>query len=104
MGRVYLTYYNNNLVCIVQVLRSSDYHFDTRIILAAAAIPIPDPASVDETEAIPDANQPTQQPSTEDEDLNEEVVNDVDVIAEVKLSSTVRKFDLFTITFPSPCY
>jgi hypothetical protein len=57
---------------------------------------------MNETEAISDADQPTRQTSTEDEDPNEEVVNDLDVIAEVKLPSTVRKFNLF-ITF-SCCY
>ena len=94
------------MVCIVQVLRSSAYHFDTRFILAAAAaaaIHLPDPAFVDETEAISDADQPTQQTSTEDEDPSEGVVNDLDVIAEVKLPSTIRKFDSFTITFLIPC-
>jgi len=69
---------------------TSDYHFDT-IILAAAAIHAPDPASVNETEAISDADQSTQQTLTEDEDPNEEVVNDLDVIAEVKLASTIHK-------------
>jgi hypothetical protein len=48
-----------------------------------------------ELEAISDPDQPTQQTSAEDEDPNEEVVNDPDVIAEVKLPSTIRKFDLF---------
>jgi len=57
---------------------------------------------VNETEAISDsdADQPTQQFSIEDEDPNEEVVNGLDVIAEVKLPSTIRKFNSFTITFP----
>jgi hypothetical protein len=101
MGRVYLMYYNN-LVCAVQALRSFDNHFDTRIILAAAAaIHTPDPAIVNETEAIADADQPTQPTSTEDEDPNEEVVNDLNVIAEVKLPSIICKFNSFTITFPS---
>ena len=72
-----------------------DYNFDTRIILAAV--------NETELEAISDADQPTQQTSAEDEDPNDEVVNDPHVIAEVKLPSTIRKFDLFTITFPSPC-
>jgi hypothetical protein len=47
---------------------------------------------MNETEAILDADQPTQETSTEDEDPNEEVVNDPDVIAEVKLSLTIHKF------------
>ena len=84
-------YCNNNLVCIVQLLLLLS--FDT-------AIHAPDPASVNETE---DADKPTQKTSTEDEDPNEEVVNDLDVIAEVKLASTIRKFNSFTITFPSHC-
>lgn len=57
------------------------------VILAAT----PNPASVNETEAV----QPTL---TEDEDPNEEVVNDLDVNAEVKLPSTVRKFNSSFIT------
>lgn len=71
------------------------------ILAATAAIHAPDPVpgSVDETEAILDADQPMQQASTEDEDSNEGIVNDPDVIAEVTLPSTIRKFNLF-ITFP----
>jgi len=64
------------------------------VILAA----IPNPASVNETEAISDPDQPVQPTLIEDEDPNEEVVNDLDVIAEVKLSSTVRKFNSSFIT------
>ena len=63
------------------------------ILAAAADIHAPDPASVNETEANPDADQPTQQISTEDEDPNEGAVNDLDVIAEVILPSTVCKFN-----------
>jgi hypothetical protein len=48
-----------------------------------------------ELEAISDPDQPTQQTSAEDEDPNEEVINDLEVIAEVKLPSTIRKFNLF---------
>jgi hypothetical protein len=65
-----------------------------------AATDAPDPASVNETEAISDADQPMQQTSTEDEDSNEEVVNDLVVTAEVILPSTIRKFNLF---ITSPC-
>jgi hypothetical protein len=42
-----------------------------------AATDAPDPVSVNETEPISDADQPMQQISTEDEDSNEEVVNDL---------------------------
>jgi hypothetical protein len=62
---------------------------------AAAAIHAPDPASVNETEAILDADQPTQQTLIDDEDPNEEVVNELDVIAKVILPSTIRKFNSF---------
>ena len=67
-----------------------DNHFDTRINLAAGAIHTLDPASVNETETISDADQSMEQTSTEDEDPNEEVVNDLDVFAEVKLPSTIH--------------
>lgn len=67
------------------------------ILAAAAAIHTPGPASVNETEAILDADQQTLS-LKEDEDPNEEVVNDQDVLAEVILPSTVRKFNSF-ITF-----
>ena len=78
---------------------TSTNHFDTRIILAAStAIHTPDSASVNETEAISDTDQSTGQTPTEDEDPNEEAVNDPDVIAEVKLPSTIRKFN-FTLHF-----
>lgn len=63
---------------------------------------MPDPASLnEETEAILDADQPTQQTSTEDfdEDPNEEVVNDPDVLAEVILASIVRKFNFESLHF-----
>jgi hypothetical protein len=82
--------YYNNLVCTVQVLQ---FFSEIEFILAAAAADIhtPDPASANE--ANPDADRPTQQTLTEDEDPNEGVVNDLDVIAEVKLPSTVRKFN-----------
>ena len=90
--------YYNNLVCAVHVLHSFDNRFDRRII--SAAIHAPEPASVNETEVVSDADQPTQPTSTEDEDPNEEVVNDPDVIAEVKLPSTIRKFNSINITFP----
>ena len=66
------------------------------VILAAA---IHTPASANETEAISDSDQPVRPTSTEDEDPNEEVVNDLNVIAEVKLPSTVRKFNSSFITF-----
>ena len=71
---------------------SFDNHFYTRINLAAGAIHAPDPASesVNETETISDADQSMEQTSTEDEDPNEEVVNDLDVFAEVKLPSTIH--------------
>ena len=69
---------------------SFDNHFDTRINLAAGAIHALDPASVNETETISDADQSMEQTSTEDEDPNEEVVNDMDVFAEVKLPLTIR--------------
>ena len=80
-----------------------DNHLDF-ILAVAAAIhdPDPAPASVDESEAILDADQPMQQASIEDEDSNEGIVNDPidpDVIAEVTLPSTIRKLNLF-ITFP----
>ena len=55
---------------------------------------------MNETEAVSDADQPTQPTLTEDEDPNEEVVNNLDVITEVKLPSTIRKFNSFNITFP----
>ena len=67
-----------------------DNHFDTRINLAAGAIHTPDPASVNKTEMISDADQLMEQTSTEDEDPNEEVVNDLDVFAKVKLPSTIH--------------
>jgi hypothetical protein len=58
---------------------------------------------VNETEPILDADsdQPMQQDSSlrEDEDPDEEVVNDQNVLTEVILPSTVRKFNSF-ITFP----
>ena len=57
---------------------SFDNHFDTRINLAAGAIHALDPASVNETETISDADQSMEQTSTEDKDPNEEVVNDLD--------------------------
>ena len=102
MVHVYLIYYNN-LVCIVQVLLCSTTILIQDFILAVAAAihhaPDPVPANVDETEAILDADQPMQQALTEDEDSNEGIVNDRDVIAEVTLPSTIRKFTLF-ITFP----
>jgi hypothetical protein len=104
MGHVYLMYYSSSSVRLVKVLRPSDNHFDTRTILlvdAAAAIHAPDPASVNTTEAILDADQPMQQTSTEDEDPNEEAVNELNAVAEVKLPSTIRKFSSSTIT--SPC-
>ena len=44
------------LVCIFQVLHSSENHFDTRIILAAAIHAL-DPAYVNETEANSDGGQ-----------------------------------------------
>jgi len=69
------------------------------ILAAAAAIHAPDPMPVDETEAILDADDQPIQVSIEDEDSNEGIVNDPDVIAEVTLPSTIRKFNLF-ITFP----
>jgi hypothetical protein len=74
------------------------------ILAAAATIHAPNSASVNETEAISDADQPTQPTSTEDEDPNEEVVNDLDVIAEVLLPSTVRKFNSsFIILLVAKC-
>ena len=100
MGCVYPIHYNS-LVHIFQVLHFSDNHFDTRIILAAAVHAM-DPAYVNETEANPDGGKPTQRTLTEDEDPNEEVANDLDVIAEVKLPLTILKFNLLTLTFPSP--
>jgi hypothetical protein len=54
------------------------------------------------TEANSDVGQLTQRISTEDEDPSEEVANDLGVIAEVKLPSTIRKFNSLTFTFPSP--
>ena len=69
---------------------SFDNHFDTGINLAAGAIHAPDPASVNETETISDTDQSIEKTSTEDEDPNEEVVNDLDVFAEVKLPSTIH--------------
>ena len=93
MGRVYLLYYNNDLVCKIQALTLlTIIFFYTRINLAAGAIHAPDPASesVNETETISDADQSMEQTSTEDEDPNEEVVNDLDVFAEVKLPSTIH--------------
>lgn len=68
-------------------------------IILASAIHAADPASANETEAIADADQPAQEISMEDEDPNEEVVNDLDVIAEVKLSSTIRKFNNLPLHF-----
>lgn len=92
--------YCDNLVSVVQVLRSSRNHFNTRIILAVStAIHTPDSTSVNESEAISDADQSTERTSTEDEDPNEEVVNDPDVIAEVKLPSTIRKFNILVLHF-----
>ena len=69
---------------------SFDNHFDTRINLAAGVIHTLDPASVNKTETISDADQSMEQTSTEDKDPNKEVVNDPDVFAEVKLPSTIR--------------
>jgi hypothetical protein len=57
---------------------------------------------LNETEEISDAGQPTQQTLTEDEDPSGEVANDLDVTAEVKLPSTIRKFNFFSLTFLSP--
>lgn len=54
---------------------------------------------MNESEAISDADQSTERTSTEDEDPNEEVVNDPDVIAEVKLPSTIRKFNILVLHF-----
>ena len=48
---------------------------------------------MNETDAVTDTCQLTQQTSTEDENPSEEVANDLDVIAEVKLPSTIRKFN-----------
>lgn len=58
---------------------------------------------MNETEAILDADQPTQETSTEDEDPSEEVVNDLDVIAEVKLSLTIRKFSAHLLSHFRDC-
>ena len=76
-------------------------HFDTRNIILAAIHAL-DPASVNEAKAISDADQLTQPISMEDEDPNKEVVNDLDIQAQVTLPSTVRKCNLF-ITFSTCC-
>jgi hypothetical protein len=56
--------------------------------------------STDETMLEANDNDPIQVVSTQDEDPNDEIVNKKDVMAEVTLPWTVRKY----IYFSTSCY
>jgi hypothetical protein len=66
----------------------SEYPFYKRV-TAAATDDSPD-AAIDADMAISDTNQTARKCSTPDEDVNDEIVDDLDVISDVKLPDKPR--------------
>ena len=90
MEHAYFMYYNNWV-----------WHFKLFIIVlmdkftiaasAATSTNILDPEPANKTGEILNADEPMPPTSIEDEDPNEEIINDLDVVAEVTLPSTVHE-------------